>query len=1220
MLTPDDTERSASLHPDVPNSVCGSCAVCKTHLNSSSDPKLLPCLHTVCHACLTKTCAHGCTHQCPLCEQSFRLSEVTECGIFEDSSHKTEPPKCSGCEENEVVGWCVQCEEALCLECVSAHRRVKVTRDHEVKPKNPSTGWMQRRRCPSHRQESLKFFCLVCDELTCRDCQLITHRGHSFMQEEEAVISQRQQLQSLLESIRKRNETVSTSLKSLDARLCDIEGVKVEARKRISQVVHSIYQTLLLRAKEVLNEVETLYAEEVQSLMLQKTSLNRIEICQDYITSFIDKILNTKGHCLLVYKKRIETQVKKLLSQKTCPPETMIELHLQIQKDLQGIVKCGLMRVKKVPVPFTCSKVSFNPSVSGKASNPPDRLNSNPAITTVDAPASSSSLQGSTNPQSNSSSSNCVPHVPQSLQTPQPRPLLKMPIAHQINNTSQSANPGKTWTFHYYPTLQFSIQKPMLTHPAPTMPTNTQTSILASPISTNNQTPLLFHPVLANSQIHAFPLPVLANNQISAIATDTQSPILTQQIPANNQTALTLPIPVNNQTPVLPHLIPVNNQTPVITYPIPAIDQSLGLTQSIPANNQTPKLTHPVSNIPTNTQTLIFNHPMQANILGHVHTFATHPSSSLNVASTINTLSVNEATVALSDHLTGTTVAANDSRTNNLSKLNPTSPAFNTIPSTTSDSSLPVNPMQSAPIGGSDNFQSQKVTHHISDPKANHPVKALADSACDQEPGVRSTNFTDMDHPESNLPTSTVPDTDPGEPSPAPEKDPVHSAVPPNTHQAPLSTTNSTEICSLVKSSHFLLRSLPKCGQTQTDQSSKEHCSKPKQLSDGMPTSFSQLVEGTNKPFSLMDNLNAEFPVDSTCSTSEGIILLAKENTTNDETVQSDFYQMMSKKEDVESAVTQEHTKQFKRFLRVNLVRLPICLPSSGQLLPQFRLTTDTSSDYIFVQEIQGGQIKQMWRWQEDPIQHRASPQSIAQSSDSPQVSEVEFCAVCQSAGAAHLCAKCGRAFHSDCHIPPIFIKPCVEWVCLLCQDVNDETVVYGSTQMTSSLSPQDQKKCEKLLLSLLSDENRCLLYSATKHRSKTAEFEIILGRFLGKRKPPYRTAAELVSDIWTLFDILATNPERRELVFELQTSFQQQLNESFGKSLHASLLRYCSDSSDKESRNTSETQTEGEKHKKTLKRMRAFFSANCGTATKIPFIDRGDERDGCGSSKDNEH
>lgn len=44
--------------------------------------------------------------------------------------------------------------------------------------------------------------------------------------------------------------------------------------------------------------------------------------------------------------------------------------------------------------------------------------------------------------------------------------------------------------------------------------------------------------------------------------------------------------------------------------------------------------------------------------------------------------------------------------------------------------------------------------------------------------------------------------------------------------------------------------------------------------------------------------------------------------------------------------------------------------------------------------------------------------------------------------------------------------------------------------------------------------------------RSKTSELDLILGRLLGKQKPPYRTAAELVSDVWALFDILSTNSE----------------------------------------------------------------------------------------------
>lgn len=61
MFTPDQTGRQASPHLDLEKTVCGSCAICKLRLNSSADPRLLPCLHTVCNTCLTKICTDGAT-------------------------------------------------------------------------------------------------------------------------------------------------------------------------------------------------------------------------------------------------------------------------------------------------------------------------------------------------------------------------------------------------------------------------------------------------------------------------------------------------------------------------------------------------------------------------------------------------------------------------------------------------------------------------------------------------------------------------------------------------------------------------------------------------------------------------------------------------------------------------------------------------------------------------------------------------------------------------------------------------------------------------------------------------------------------------------------------------------------------------------------------------------------------------------------------------------
>lgn len=48
--------------------------------------------------------------------------------------------QCGGCDESAVSGWCKECEEALCSECVSAHQRVKMTRDHTLIPQERQSG------------------------------------------------------------------------------------------------------------------------------------------------------------------------------------------------------------------------------------------------------------------------------------------------------------------------------------------------------------------------------------------------------------------------------------------------------------------------------------------------------------------------------------------------------------------------------------------------------------------------------------------------------------------------------------------------------------------------------------------------------------------------------------------------------------------------------------------------------------------------------------------------------------------------------------------------------------------------------------------------------------------------------------------------------------------------------------------------------------------------
>ena len=114
--------------------------------------------------------------------------------VAAEATSSSENTVCTSCDDNATVSaWCQDCQEWLCEDCVKAHHRVKVTKDHVIRPKEevdlpdgggaPQTethrgGEIKQFFCKIHKQEPLKLYCETCDKLTCRDCQLLEHKEH----------------------------------------------------------------------------------------------------------------------------------------------------------------------------------------------------------------------------------------------------------------------------------------------------------------------------------------------------------------------------------------------------------------------------------------------------------------------------------------------------------------------------------------------------------------------------------------------------------------------------------------------------------------------------------------------------------------------------------------------------------------------------------------------------------------------------------------------------------------------------------------------------------------------------------------------------------------------------------------------------------------------------------------------------------------------------------
>ncbi len=177
------------------------CGVCQQTYNV---PRVLDCLHSFCEKCIENNLeieeyddSIEYSVKCSTCE---KLSVLPEDGvtalpvnvfaknaidllIIEDS--KENHIKCTNCKDDEfAMSRCVECTEFLCMICVTAHRRFRMTKDHRIvlldALKYDGSTVHRPVHCPKHDPELFMFYCEVCEELICKECTILMHRGHKF--------------------------------------------------------------------------------------------------------------------------------------------------------------------------------------------------------------------------------------------------------------------------------------------------------------------------------------------------------------------------------------------------------------------------------------------------------------------------------------------------------------------------------------------------------------------------------------------------------------------------------------------------------------------------------------------------------------------------------------------------------------------------------------------------------------------------------------------------------------------------------------------------------------------------------------------------------------------------------------------------------------------------------------------------------------------------------
>ncbi|XP_072650239.1 tripartite motif-containing protein 66 isoform X2 [Canis lupus baileyi] len=170
------------------------------------------------------------------------------------------------------------------------------------------------------------------------------------------------------------------------------------------------------------------------------------------------------------------------------------------------------------------------------------------------------------------------------------------------------------------------------------------------------------------------------------------------------------------------------------------------------------------------------------------------------------------------------------------------------------------------------------------------------------------------------------------------------------------------------------------------------------------------------------------------------------------------------------------------------------------------------------------------------PEEQRLIPRTLGAKKGPPvPIENEDFCAVCLNGGELLCCDRCPKVFHLSCHLPALLGFPGGDWVCTLCRSLTQPEMEYDCENAryyqpgmrdTPGLSIYDQKKCEKLVLSLCCNSLSLPFHEPVsplaRHYYQIIKRPMdlsIIRRKLQKKDPAhYTTPEEVVSDVRLMF------------------------------------------------------------------------------------------------------
>ena len=287
-----------------------ACPVC---LENKRDARLLPCLHSLCRACIDNLeITAGKDVPCPVCRASFQISELGGTGFPKDSVTSGIPPaKCDECGDEQVTVVCRSCQVFLCDAHISTHLRTESgkNKQHVLRFVAEQLGEMSdemasassRRAtfplCSDHG-DKMSYHCKDCDIPICGGCAIVgKHRGHNAVHAKDIIEQRKEDVGKTLDKLRRQIEPrLVKSIEDVDGVTGQLTARADQVRDEIRSAIDKAVQTVQAAGEQLLLQVTDIEEERCKYLNEQRDTLKSQLDCVRNAISFGDCLFEQELH------------------------------------------------------------------------------------------------------------------------------------------------------------------------------------------------------------------------------------------------------------------------------------------------------------------------------------------------------------------------------------------------------------------------------------------------------------------------------------------------------------------------------------------------------------------------------------------------------------------------------------------------------------------------------------------------------------------------------------------------------------------------------------------------------------------------------------------------------------------------------------------------------------------------------------------------------------